>query len=222
MSFSRNYKGWMFEDCINQDENLISIANRLEKAALPLTLEPPAFLQNAIEDLFSKDSDTVRYNYSRLNGMVPEKPSYFSSDYPRKSTNLDTDFHHYNFDVDILTRWISRDVLRIFVPIIYFQDARKQRMEKRAAALTAKPVPTLAELDVCAKLRGKGYWNRKGEWFCTTRDVSERSDQLGPKFFATYNDWARWDARLDEAIKDAKWRGDCETLRSLRRARSSA
>lgn len=210
---------WMFEDSINREENLIALA--LGEVSFDASTAPE-FIRGAIEDYLSKDSDTIRYNYSRLNGMVPEKTSTFSWDYPKKSTNLDTDFHHYNFDVDILTRWISRDVLRMFVPVIYFQDCRKERMEKRAAALTAKPVPTLAELNVCAQLRGKGFWNRKGEWFCTTRDISQQCDQHGPKSFSTYNEWARWDAKLDDKIREARWSGDSDTLRELRLARNSA
>ena len=47
-------------------------------------------------------------------------------------------------------------------------------------------------------------------------------DQQGPIYFGTYNEWVKWDARLDEAIKEAKWNGDMETLKQLRLARSNA
>lgn len=205
----------MFEDTILKEDNVIlkSLGNSEDY----FNLRPILF--DKLDQALSKDSDVFRYNFSRLNGMVPERPAQFSAEFPRKSSNLDTDLHHMSFDVDILTRWISRDTLKIFLPVIYFQDLHKERTEKRAAALTAKPVPTTEELVLCSKLRGKGYWNRRGVWFCTTKNVSQLQDEHGKKCFGSYGEWMIWDTGIEDGISEARLRDDGEAVKMLRQAR---
>ena len=206
----------MFDDTIPRDENVMLLA--LAKSDDFLGLRP--ILYAKLDETLSKDSDVFRYNYGRLNGMVPEKPFSFSLVFPRKATNLDTDHHHVHFDVDILTRWISRDVLRFLVPVLYFQDFQQERRELRASTLTAKPVPTTEELRLCLRLKGKGYWNRKGTWFCTTKEVSECEDDMGPKCFRSYNDWVKWESGVDKKIAEAKQNDDLELVQKLRNSRN--
>ncbi|SGZ48637.1 CIC11C00000000995 [Sungouiella intermedia] len=205
----------MFEDTIPHDENVMTTA--LGNSEDIFNLRP--VVASTLEQTLSKDSDVFRYNYGRLNGMVPERSAYFSLVYPKKATNLDTDFHHLSFDVDILTRWISRDVLKFLVPILHFQDMQLERMEKRAAALTAKPVPTTQELQLCSKLKGAGYWSRKGNWFCTTKNVSKLHDEFGPKCFNSYSEWAAWEQKITSGINDARNADDRDMLQKLRQAR---
>lgn len=205
----------MFEDTIAQDENVMALA--LSQSDDIFGLRPVVY--STLENTLSKDSDVFRYNYGRLNGMVPERPAFFSLVYPRKATNLDTDQHHLNFDVDILTRWIPRDILKFLVPVLYFQDMQLQRLETRAAALTAKLVPTSQELLICSKLKGAGYWNRKGNWFCTTKNVSQLHDEYGPKCFRSYNEWAAWEHKIALEISEASLADDIDTVKKLRNAR---
>lgn len=205
----------MFEDIIPLDENFMTTA--LGHSEDIFNLRP--LVTSTLEHTLSKDSDTFRYNYGRLNGMVPERSSYFSLVYPRKATNLDTDYHHLTFDADILTRWISRDVLKFLVPILYFQDMQWERMEKRATALTAKPVPTTQELELCRRLKGAGYWNRKGTWFCTTKNVSNLHDEFGPTCFAAYSEWVAWENKIAYRIDEARHADDGEMVRKLRQTR---
>lgn len=212
---SRRFKIPMFEDTIPHDENVIAVA--LTESEDVFGLRP--VVTSTLELTLSKDSDVFRYNYGRVNGMVPEGASHFSLVYPRKATNLDTDFHHLSFDVDLLTRWISRDVLKFLVPILYFQDMQMERLEKRAAALTAKPVPTAQELLVCANLKGAGFWTRKGDWFCTTKKLTKKSDEFGPKFFSSYNEWVAWDLKITADINAARQVDDVDTLSKLRGSR---
>lgn len=206
----------MFEDTIPRDENIICLASR----QAPLSPWIHHFFELNLDDFLSKDSDLTRYNYSRLNGMVPENPSFFSSAYPRKSSTLDTDLHHLHFDVHFLTRWFPRDVLRLFIPVLYFQDLQNERMEKRAAKLSGNPVPTVTELQTCAKLRGHGFWTRKGVWRCSRQNLADLLDEHGKRFFSSYDEFIVWEAKLDEKISHAKHVGDYETLRQLRTARS--
>lgn len=205
----------MFEDTIPRDEDLM--ASALLHSEDIFNLRP--MITSALEQTLSKDSDVFRYNYGRFNGMVPERSAYFSLAYPKKATNLDTDFHHLSFDVDILTRWISRDILKLLVPILHFQDMQSERMEKRATAITAKPVPTTQELQLCSKLRGAGYWNRKGNWFCTTKNVSKLHDEFGPTCFAAYSEWVAWEMKIASGINEARNSNDGEMVRRLRQAR---
>lgn len=205
----------MFDDTIARDENIMVLA----LSAAPDILGLRLILSAKLHEALSTDSDVFRYQYGRLNGMVPEKPSSFSLFYPRKATNLDTDHHHVHFDVDILTRWISRDVLRFLVPVLYFQDLQSERRELRASSLTAKPVPTTEELRLCSKLRGKGYWNRKGTWFCTTKNVVGTQDHLGPMCFSSYNEWVKWESKVSEMIVEAKLNDDTVLVQKLRTAR---
>lgn len=205
----------MFEDTIPRDEDVMALA--LKHSEDIFNLRP--VLSSTLEDTLSKDSDIFRYNYGRLNNMVPERSAYFSLVFPRKASNLDTDLHHLNFDVDILTRWISRDVLKFFVPILYFQDMQMARLELRAAALTAKPVPTAQELHLCSKLKGAGYWNRKGTWFCSTKNALELHDEFGPRCFRSYNEWVAWELKIAAGINEAKLAEDVERVNKLRQAR---
>lgn len=205
----------MFEDTIARDENLMALALGQSEDIFGLR---PVF-SSTLERTLSKDSDVFRYNYCRLNGMVPERSACFSLFYPRKATNLDTDLHHLNFDVDILTRWISRDFMKFLVPILYFQDMQMERLEKRAAALTAKPVPTSQELQLCSKLKGVGYWSRKGDWFCTTKNISKLQDEYGPMCFSSYSEWAAWEQKITAGINDARMVDDVDTMNKLRQSR---
>lgn len=205
----------MFDDTIARDENVMCLALESSPDLLNLRL----VLASKLDEALSKDSDVFRYQYGRLNGMVPEKPSSFSLIFPRKATNLDTDHHHVHFDVDILTRWISRDVLRFLVPVLYFQDLQSERRELRASTLTAKPVPTTEELRLCSRLRGRGYWNRKGIWFCTTKKVGGAHDELGPVCFSSYNEWVKWESKVEGMITEAKLRDDSDLVQKLRTAR---
>lgn len=147
--------------------------------------------------------------------MVPEKVSLFSTAYPKKATNMDTDHHYINFDTEILTRWISRDVLKIIVPILYFQDLQKQ---KKAEALFAKSVPTAQELQLCLSLKGFGYWKRNGSWHCTIRKINPEAntDEYGPKLFSSYNAWIAWDSHIQNEINEAKARDDWALAHKLR------
>lgn len=205
----------MFEDTIPWDENVIYIASRKASVAAYYA-GIQSFVKVGLEDYLSKDSDLTRYNYSRLNGMVPEVPSFFSSVYPRKASNLDTDLHHLSFDVHVLTRWIPRDVLRFFVPVLYFQDLQNERMDKRAAALTAKPVPTVTELQACSRLRGRGFWTRKGEWICSRHELGNKRDTRGKVYFDTYDEFIVWEQNIDRQICSARQAGDYEMATSLR------
>lgn len=204
----------MFEDTILLEDNIIHKA--LGNIGDIFELRP--VFCATLDQTLSKDSDVFRYNYSRLNGMVPERPAYFSLAYPRKSTNLDTDFHQ-SLDMEGLTRWISRDILKFLVPIVYFQELQKERMEKRASALSAKPVPTSEELRLCHKLRGKGYWNRRGVWLCTTKSVSLLQDEQGPHYFGSYSEWMSWETSIENKIREARLGDDSETVQALRKAR---
>lgn len=205
----------MFDETIARDENVMVLALKSSPDFFGLR----QVFMSKLDEALSKDSDVFRYQYGRLNGMVPEKPSSFSLVFPRKATNLDTDHHHVHFDVDILTRWISRDVLRFLVPVLYFQDLQSERRELRASALTAKPVPTTEELRLCSRLKGKGYWNRKGTWFCTTKKVTAAQDELGPMCFSSYNDWVKWESNVASMIDEAKQRDDNDLVQKLRTAR---
>lgn len=205
----------MFEDLIPPDEDFMTTALRHSEDIF--NLQP--LVTSTLEHTFSKDSDAFRYNYGRLNGKVPERFSYFSLVYPRRATNLDTDYHHLTSDADTLSRWISHDVLKFLVPILYFQDMQWERMEKRATALTAKPVPTTQELKFCSKLKGAGYWNRKGIWFCTTKNVSSLHDEFGPTCFAAYSEWVAWENKIAFRIDEARNANDDGMVHKLRQAR---
>lgn len=202
----------MFDDLISRDENVILKSLDTNDSSLKSWHSIFSF---RLADLFSKDSDTFQYNYGRVNGMVPEKVSHFSIAYPKKATNMDTDHHYINFDTEILTRWISRDVLKIFVPVLYFQDLQKQR---KAEALYAKSVPTVQELDLCVSLKGFGYWKRNGTWHCTTKKIrpETNSDEYGPKFFYSYNAWIAWDSHIQHQINEAKAGDDWALAQKLR------
>lgn len=206
----------MFDDIIAPDENVVlkSIAS-----TLPDLQSWHASLTTRLEQVLSKHSEVFQYNYGRLNGIVPERTTHFSHAYPKKATNLDTDHHHLSFDTEILTRWIPRDVLKLFVPVLYFQDLQKER---RAEALTAKSVPTAQELHLCASLRGKGYWKRDGTWLCTTRNLKLEFDQYGPRYFFTYNDWIAWESNIQAQINAAKLAEDWSLVRTLREVKASS
>ncbi|ABN66079.2 predicted protein [Scheffersomyces stipitis CBS 6054] len=228
----------MFDDQITQDENyLVKTLHDQHPdnghVIIESTLESLSKnVGNALDDFLSKDSSTFRYNYGRLNGMVPEKSTYFHNQFPRKSTNLDSEYHHTSLDADILSRWIPRSILKIFVPILYFQDLQKEQAQKRLSRkreldmeyhMTARPVPTLEELNLCASFRGKGVWDRNGTWFCTSQDVSStpyKQDEFGPKIFKSYNSWITWESNIQNRIEEAKRSEDWDLVKSLRRAKN--
>ncbi|ODV67918.1 hypothetical protein HYPBUDRAFT_152650 [Hyphopichia burtonii NRRL Y-1933] len=175
-----------------------------------------------MEDFLSKDSEVFQYNYGRVNGICPERVSSFSSSFPKKSTNLDTDHHHLSFDMEILTRWIPRDFLKMLVPILYFQDIQKKNFEKKADTLSAKAVPTAQELNLCHKLRGHGYWKRNGFWYCTTKDLDlNYRDEYGPKFFSSYNSFVAWESQIQSKIYEAKLEENWDMVLKLRQAKKS-
>lgn len=205
----------MFDDIISRDENVILKALENDDSAL---LSWHSTFYTKLEDFLSKDSETFQYNYGRINGTVPERATNFLNAYPKKATNLDTDYHHYTFDME-MTRWISRDTLKIFVPILYFQDLQKK---KKAEALFAKSVPTSQELELCNSLRGTGYYKRNGSWHCTTVKLAlDSKDDYGPNIFQTYNEWIAWESKIQSQIHEAKLQEDWTTVLKLRKLKSS-
>jgi len=229
----------MFDDLISRDENYIvkSLHGDATSHAIDQQLLESSFvsltrnLGYTIDEIFSKDSKNFRYSYGRLNGMVPEKSAYFHTQFPRKSTNLDSEYHTSGLDADFVSRWIPRSVLKVFVPILYFQDLKKNEEKKRSKKqdfeieyhMTARPVPTIEELHLCQTFNGRGVWDRNGTWFCTSQDVSStpyKKDKYGPQVFRTYNSWISWELKIQNMIEDAKLKEDWDTVKALRTAKN--
>ncbi|KAK6463096.1 hypothetical protein DFJ63DRAFT_103653 [Scheffersomyces coipomensis] len=215
----------MFDDQITRDENYFiqnlehSHENQLDY--IGSINHVSGSLKHTADDYLSKDSEVFKLMYGRANG--PDRSTSFYTQFPRKSTNLDSEYHQVNLDSDILSRWIPRSVLKVFIPVLYFEDMRREAEMKRLSRkngmeylMIARPVPTMAELASCANLKGKGLWDRSGTWFCTSQKTQPEPDEYGPKSFSSFNSWITWDHNINLKIEEAKHNEQWDDVKKLR------
>ncbi|KAK6200182.1 uncharacterized protein RJT21DRAFT_121076 [Scheffersomyces amazonensis] len=220
----------MFDDLITRDENFyIQQLNNLHQGEVDYngTLDQVSeTVRHTAENFFSKDSESFQLMHGRSGtNTVVDRSSYFHTQFPRKSTNLDSDYHYVRLDSEVLTRWIPRDILKIFIPVLYFEDLRREEEMKRLSKkngfqylMIARPVPTMEELSRCASLKGKGLWDRGGTWLCTSSStpITSETDEYGPKTFESYNSWITWNHDINAKIDEAKNVEDWDTVKKLR------
>lgn len=100
------------------------------------------------------------------------------------------------------------------MPALYLEDMKRDKLH-----LMTKGVPTMEELAKCQSLEGMGFWNRSGTWFCTRGydQIKLRlSDEFGPHYFKSYNEWLNWDSKIAQDITDAKEHENWEMVKKLR------
>ncbi|KAG7193146.1 uncharacterized protein KQ657_000900 [Scheffersomyces spartinae] len=196
----------IFDDSIPEEENVV---RRRVHFSETLARQITDTFLNAMEEWFSKNSEQLR-----ISRIVPERPNFFHSQFPRKSSNLDTEYHYSHFDAGTLARFFPELVLRIIVPALYLHDMKRKKLH-----LLTKGVPTMEELSKCQSLEGVGFWNRSGTWFCTRGYDQAKlrlTDEFGPRYFTSYNEWLNWDREIAREIYDAKENSDWDTVKLLR------
>lgn len=217
----------IFEDSITREDDIL-----LKAIRHPLDPETRQYIrkvENAVEEVLSKDSNIFEYLYGKGGASTRGGPA-FHKEFPRKASSLDNDEIYIDMNNDFLLRWFPRHTLRMVFPAIYFQELidqlKKERKSNKRPVLvefTGGQVPTSSEKEECKARKGKGYWARNGTWFCTCQkiDFNTKHDTFGPLFFNAYGQWLLWHRHIMDLSEKAREEENTELLARIHKAKVS-